>query len=625
MQPTQNTDASDSQPRGRPATKGRSANKENESESSGGDGANKDDDDDSSPVRGHARRSSEKQVQHDQEIAGEESDDADEDDDEASPVRGRARRPSEKQAQHEQEKAEAEARKQNKLAKAAKAAQRKAGVVEEDTRPPIDDNICGLLRIRWPRHALRRRRTSPNALARSRHLRNSQAPTGAPFPRPIPVTVTVTAMTETLVVSLVVLSARFDTPSAAAAPLGIPHPFTNQFVASSLRTNLFTNDAKIRNINGGVVPDNVSLHLVHGDEYNHSQQQYTAPRRRRSPSPRCSARRSRSRSPRHVVPRLRSPTAQRSQPRSPRGSSPLPRSQTIRRPRPRSSSPHHRSLSPASGDKRHRSSSIDSEDLWVTQSQRIMNTTGRTRAKDLDDTTKEYAVLAIDTFRCDVSVKQAFPDSTTESAMVRGAWKEACEDLGMGMVLTPIVAKMIASRGSQLRGELKTKVRPLMDTMYGFKSEQNKKTIAFNRKLAEDLKEESTFAFKRSSPHAAQDVENKKGLYKNPIIQSVFNAMWFANSKDEGPRHPELFSPIPLRALALVLTAIENNIDERLTGIRTDVPFTANDHRAVYEGHVKALEQFEAHMQKYKLLENILKRLHSVGRPPDTPLELRQQ
>ncbi|KAJ6478334.1 hypothetical protein C8R45DRAFT_792777, partial [Mycena sanguinolenta] len=340
-----------------------------------------------------------------------------------------------------------------------------------------------------------------------------------------------------------------------------------------------------------------------------SQQQYTAPRRRHSPSPRRSARRSRSRSPRHVPPRLRSPTTQRSRPHSPRGSSPLPRSQTICRPRPRLSSPHHRSLSPASGDKRHRSSSIDSEDLRVTQSQRIMNTTGRTRAKDLDDTTKEYAVLAIDTFRCDVSVKQAFPDSTTESAMVRGAWKEACEDLGVGMVLTPIVAKMIASRGSQLRGELKTKVRPLMDTMYGFKSGQNKKTIAFNRKLAKDLKEESTFAFKVS-----QDIENKKGLYKKPIIQSVFNAMWFANSKDEGPRHPELFSPIPLRALALVLTAIENNIDERLTGIRTDVPFTANDYRAVYEGHVKSLEQFEVHTQKYKLLEKILKHLHSVGR-----------
>ncbi|KAJ6452580.1 hypothetical protein C8R45DRAFT_1112886 [Mycena sanguinolenta] len=514
--------------------------------SSGGDSVNEDDND-ASPVRGHARCPSEKQVQHNQGRAGEKSDDVDEDEDEASPVCGRARRPSEKQAQREQEKAEAEARKQNKLAKAAKAAQRKAGVVEEDTCPPIGDNIFT---------ARTMASTRPTA---TKNL--SQCTSKAPLPPKFP-------------------STECRSPTRNPTPVCKP----------------------IHNINGGIVPDNVSLHLVHGDEHNYAQQQYTAPRRRRSPSPR----RSRFRSPRHVAPRLRSPAAQRSHLRSPRGSSPLLRSQTIRQPRPRLSSPDHRSLSPTSGDKRHRSSLIDSEDLRVTQSQRVVSTTGRTRAKDLDDTTKEYAVLAIDIFRCDVSVKQAFPDSTTKSTMVRAAWKEACEDIGAGMVLAPIMAKMIASRGSQLRGELKTKVRPLIDTMYGFKSGQNKKTIAFNRKLAEDLKEESTFAFK--------DIKKKKGLYKHPIIQCVFNAMWFANSKDEGPRHPELFSPILLRALALILTAIENNIDEHLTGIRTDVAFTANNYRAVYEGHVKALEQFEAHTLKYKLLEKILKRLHSVGR-----------
>ncbi|KAJ7250084.1 hypothetical protein B0H12DRAFT_1019348, partial [Mycena haematopus] len=242
----------------------------------------------------------------------------------------------------------------------------------------------------------------------------------------------------------------------------------------------------------------------------------------------------------------------------------------------------------------------------VTQSQRTTGSSGRARAKDLDEITTEYAVLAMDFFRCNVSTKQAFPDSAMENTMVRRAWKEACEEIGEGRILTPVVAKLIASRGSQLRGELKTKIRPLIDVMYGFKSGQNKKTIAFNRKLAEDLKEGSAFAFK--------DIENKKGLYKHPIIQSAVNAMWFANRRDEGPRHPELFSPLPIRALAVVLAAIENNIDERLTGIRTDVAFTASDYRAVYEGHVKSLEEFAAHTEKYQLMEKISKRLHSVGR-----------
>ncbi|KAJ7618849.1 hypothetical protein DFH06DRAFT_1144718 [Mycena polygramma] len=77
-------------------------------------------------------------------------------------------------------------------------------------------------------------------------------------------------------------------------------------------------------------------------------------------------------------------------------------------------------------------------------------------------------------------------------------------------------------------------------------------------------------------------------------------------------RHPELF--MRARSVALVLAGVENHIDERLTGVRTDIPFTANDYRSVYEGHVKSLEEFAAHTEKYQVLDRILKRLHSVAR-----------
>ncbi|KAJ6467137.1 hypothetical protein C8R47DRAFT_814645 [Mycena vitilis] len=217
---------------------------------------------------------------------------------------------------------------------------------------------------------------------------------------------------------------------------------------------------------------------------------------------------------------------------------------------------------------------------------------------------REYAVLAMDFFRCYLSTEQAFPDTATENDMVRRAWHEACAEMGEGATLTPPVAKLISSRGSQLRGELKTKIKPLVDIMYGFKSGQNKKTITSNRKLAEDLKDNSRFAFKNA--------EMQTGLYKHPIIQSTVNAMWFANRRDEGPRHPELF--VRARSVALVLAGVENHIDERLTGVRTDIPFTANDYRSVYEAHVKSLEEIAAHTEKYQVLDRILKRLHSVAR-----------
>lgn len=127
--------------------------------------------------------------------------------------------------------------------------------------------------------------------------------------------------------------------------------------------------------------------------------------------------------------------------------------------------------------------------------------------------------------------------------------------------------RQISSRGPQLRGELKTKAKPFVNLVYGFKTGQNKKTIAFNRKLAEDLKEGSAFAFKvcvhgqrLRYANTSQNVKEKKGLYKNPIFQMVFNAMWFANRKDEGVTHPDLFNPAPVAAFALTLAAVRISI-----------------------------------------------------------------
>jgi hypothetical protein len=32
--------------------------------------------------------------------------------------------------------------------------------------------------------------------------------------------------------------------------------------------------------------------------------------------------------------------------------------------------------------------------------------------------------------------------------------------------------------------------------------------------------------------------------------------MWFANRRDEGPTHPEIFNPLPEEALAALLTVV---------------------------------------------------------------------
>ncbi|KAK6983969.1 hypothetical protein R3P38DRAFT_2455019, partial [Favolaschia claudopus] len=90
--------------------------------------------------------------------------------------------------------------------------------------------------------------------------------------------------------------------------------------------------------------------------------------------------------------------------------------------------------------------------------------------------------------------------------------------------------------------------------------------------------------------------------------------LFFANRRDEGPSFPEIFSPFPKPAMAFILTILENCIDEWVTGVRADVAFTANDYREVYDSHLKALDQFDAHTKKHGIVDLIQTRLYNVGR-----------
>ena len=54
------------------------------------------------------------------------------------------------------------------------------------------------------------------------------------------------------------------------------------------------------------------------------------------------------------------------------------------------------------------------------------------------------------------------------------------------------------------------------------------------------------------------ETTERKGMYKHPIIQKAVNVtivMWFQNKRDEGIRYKDMLKPIPIPAIALVLTA----------------------------------------------------------------------
>jgi hypothetical protein len=45
-------------------------------------------------------------------------------------------------------------------------------------------------------------------------------------------------------------------------------------------------------------------------------------------------------------------------------------------------------------------------------------------------------------------------------------------------------------------------------------------------------------------------------MYGHPIIQKAVNTVWFKNKRDEGILFAEDFEPLPVPAIALILTAV---------------------------------------------------------------------
>ena len=113
--------------------------------------------------------------------------------------------------------------------------------------------------------------------------------------------------------------------------------------------------------------------------------------------------------------------------------------------------------------------------------------------------------------------------------------------------------------------------------------------------------------------------------------------MWFKNKRDEGIIFQDYFNPVSIPSIALILTAvriffsgyklsfnsfilycfqIECNIDEWATGLKTDIPFYAEEYRAVYDSHVVSLSEFGVYSKSRNLdlLGRLQRKLYNYGR-----------
>lgn len=128
-----------------------------------------------------------------------------------------------------------------------------------------------------------------------------------------------------------------------------------------------------------------------------------------------------------------------------------------------------------------------------------------------------------------------------------------------------------------------------------------------------------------------ETVDERKGPYQHEVIQKVINIMWFNKRADEGILYSEFFDPMPVPAIALVLTAvscsatlydflmklhtqIECSIDEWLTGSKASVTFSASDYKAIYMAHIRSLMDYGQETSRRDLLGKLQTRLYNYGR-----------
>ncbi|KAI6167905.1 hypothetical protein EDD17DRAFT_1503602 [Pisolithus thermaeus] len=144
------------------------------------------------------------------------------------------------------------------------------------------------------------------------------------------------------------------------------------------------------------------------------------------------------------------------------------------------------------------------------------------------------------------------PDHAVENALLVASWAWVHKVTGVNLAQTPQLAKLVTSHGSQVHGQLKMKLCPLVEAMFSFYSSQSKSAIKKNQALAEGLKEGMNFTFK----HMAAKEDMQRGFLKAPLIQKIINTMWFVNKHDNGVMFHNHFKPFPYPALALVLMAV---------------------------------------------------------------------
>ncbi|KAG9088826.1 hypothetical protein FRC06_001829 [Ceratobasidium sp. 370] len=144
---------------------------------------------------------------------------------------------------------------------------------------------------------------------------------------------------------------------------------------------------------------------------------------------------------------------------------------------------------------------------------------------------------------------------------------------------------IITRRGSWIRGKIKERIYAIIEYGYGFRNPStNRGDVKHNWRLARKLK---------PSVFHCQDLKTNTDQYEHPQLARAIRVGFFWDADAIGMAFSALFNPIPVPAVALILTMMQACIAEWELGYHKALELDIDTQQADYERHLLGLYKYE--------------------------------
>ncbi|KAH9970477.1 hypothetical protein BJV74DRAFT_954096 [Russula compacta] len=195
------------------------------------------------------------------------------------------------------------------------------------------------------------------------------------------------------------------------------------------------------------------------------------------------------------------------------------------------------------------------------------------------------------------------------------AWSEACTFTGENPTTLPQVDEVVTS-SMTLLNDMKMRIMHAVMTSYGFNTSQAAHSISSNVTCAQALLANTTFIYRERNLDGTSHFP-----YRHVAIQKAIDLTWFQNKDSDGILFYKHFTPIPIKAMALILTVIECCIYEWSDGTRRESNWNEERYKTTYHSHIRSICNLRDHSPHtaqilYSRYRATSSKMHALTRVP---------